>query len=120
MTTNLTEDYIRSSFFLPQQVLSNKGYSVAPINIVTGAHFTELYPTLKKQTTVVLEGATLGMLTSSDYVGLSFRCILSTGEKLVVAKAWQGPVDKVIKRAVVKKKLLRGSSLNTVIGDTLS
>ena len=85
-------DFLRTSFYLPVQVLRDGRWVVEPIKVVTGEEFASFIDDedLTANWTVKVEGATKQMLTNSKFVGLSARCEKATGKRTMLCKLWYG------------------------------
>lgn len=89
-----TELLIQSSFFLPQEILSNKDYKISPIYCLTAADFTRvfLHATMQEELGNLKMhcDCAWALLAYARYIGVSARKNLATGKIVLVIKIWYG------------------------------
>lgn len=84
-------DFIRTSFYLPVDVLQDERFKVEKIVVVSGTAFRQFVrePEASK-CKIVGEGATPAMLQYAKQLGVSCRAIRATNERIMVVKLWYG------------------------------
>lgn len=87
-------DFIRSSFYLPLEVLRDSRFAIAPIRVITGDQYSILAKLSAAGDCATIgltnDGASKRMLENAKQVGISERTIAATKETILVAKIWYG------------------------------
>lgn len=93
LTEAIADSFIRTSFYLPADILVNKRWNINPIRVLTGKAFMVAYHQMiqaPRVPTIVTEPADLHLLFLAHHVGVSLRELKSTGEVVMIAKLWYG------------------------------
>lgn len=85
LTSEQVEQFMRTSFYLPVDILQHPDWQVKPIHVMTGKEF---YNLCYNQTAYCVEDQRL--LCSANLVAVSVRRNKKTGERHQVAKIWYG------------------------------
>lgn len=86
-------DFIFHSFYLPVQVLKNPLYAIQPIEVMTPEEFAVFERTAGRTNTLIVnEGCCTRMLVNAKHIGVSYRHILSSGQRIAVCKIWYGRI----------------------------
>ena len=90
MNPDQLEQFMRTSFYLPIDVLKNENWFVRPVAVVKGSYFRSMkdYWGEKLHCQESCE-----LLASANWVGLSERYNKKTRQQWIVAKIWYGAVN---------------------------
>lgn len=93
MTADVTPEqvaqFMRTSFYLPVDILKSKDWRVYPITVHSGSRFGQLY---SRDEVHCLEDYYL--LRTANFVAVSSRWNPETNEQCYVAKIWYGAAPK--------------------------